>query len=154
MQQPMAGMMPQMWPGAMPQGWQPHMQGDPREFENPNSPHTPTWGDDDELAETVPPPPWGLECQQGEGTARRRTTSVIPDVCLCVLHGCANARMLSFRNSQDGRCSLSYSVVWAIRHFRIHLHAWLCAIRASCDHLSGVRRHSKAVNLGGVYGRW
>ena len=41
MQQPMAGMMPQMWPGAMQQGWQPHMQGDPREFENPNSPHTP-----------------------------------------------------------------------------------------------------------------
>ena len=34
MQQPMAGMMPQMWPGAMPQGWQPHMQGDPREFES------------------------------------------------------------------------------------------------------------------------
>ena len=62
MQQPMAGMMPQMWPGAMPQGWQPHMQGDPCEFENPNSPHTPTWGADDELAETVPPPPgdWNL----------------------------------------------------------------------------------------------
>ena len=79
---------------------------------------------------------------------------MIPDVCLCVLHGCANARLLSFRNSQDGLCSLSYSNVWAIRHFRIHLHAWLCAIRASCDYLSGVHRRSKAVTLGGVYGRW
>ena len=67
MQQPMAGMMPQMWPGAMPQGWQPHMQGDPREFENPSSPHTPTWGDDDELAETVPPPPGDWNVSKGKG---------------------------------------------------------------------------------------
>ena len=67
MQQPMAGMMPQMWPGAMPQGWQPHMQGDPREFDNPNSPHTPTWGADDELAETVPPPPGDWNVNKGRG---------------------------------------------------------------------------------------
>ena len=71
MQQHMAGMMPQMWPGAMPQGWSQFPPENPGAYVNPNSPHTPTWGDDDELAETEPshPPPgdWNV----GKGRGRR-----------------------------------------------------------------------------------
>ena len=57
MPQPMAGMMPQMWPGAMPQGWSQYPQESPGRYVNPNSPHTPNWGEDEELAETEPSPP-------------------------------------------------------------------------------------------------
>ena len=66
MQQPMAGMMPQMWPGAMPQGWSQFPPENPGAHMNPNPPHTPTWGDEDELAETEPSPP-----PPGTGMLRR-----------------------------------------------------------------------------------
>ena len=73
MQQPMAGMMLQMWPGAMPQGWSQFPPENPGAHMNPNSPHTPTWGDDDELAETEPPhpPPGLLIPHPGAGTMGR-----------------------------------------------------------------------------------
>ena len=67
MQQPMAGMMPQMWSGATPQGWP---QFHPGVYMNPNSPHTPTWGDDDELAETKPSHPSPGDWNEGKGKGR------------------------------------------------------------------------------------
>ena len=72
MQQPMAGMMPQMRAGAMPQGWSQFPPENPGAYMNPHSPHTPTWGDDDELAETEPsdpPPGIGTSGREGDDAA-------------------------------------------------------------------------------------
>ena len=56
-------------PGAMPQGWSQYPPENPGAHTNPNSPHTPTWGDDDELAETepspLPPGDWNVEKGKG-----------------------------------------------------------------------------------------